>query len=323
MPWIFCLRVYGMNGEPVLITPEGVACFLALGSAGAVFQDDSNQDRVVKAPLKYNVKGCSQQVVDSVKNRESYSELCLSREKLVYETLPKDPNILECLSITERGLEFPYYRLGNLRKYLRKHNRRLNRDIQDRWIENAISAVALIHSHGVVHADISPRNFLLAEDMSIKLCDFAGSVIGDLEPLVEEEDRYRISPWSPRTFKTDLFALGCLIYEISTGERPYHDTDDSDFEEIEKRYAAQIFPSLNGLKYRDIIFKCLTFQYPSADMLRDDFNRCNRSDALNGLTRAGSRTKLCLLERPWLTLVLSIVSASSVMYWIYYKRFRR
>ncbi|RJE16706.1 Protein tyrosine kinase [Aspergillus sclerotialis] len=54
----------------------------------------------------------------------------------------------------------------------------------------------------------------------------------------------------------ELFALGCLIYDIFTGERPYNEIDDSDV--IERRYAAQIFPCLNCLRYQDIIFKCWT-----------------------------------------------------------------
>jgi serine/threonine protein kinase len=313
-----------MNGDPVLVNPEDTVCYIALGSAGAVFQDGNNQDEVVKAPLKHDLKGCSHQVVESVRNRESYSELCISREKLIYQTLPKDPNILECLAATEKGLQFPYYRLGNIRDYLRKHNKKLVSNIQDQWIKNAIDAITLIHAHGVIHADISPRNFLVADDLSIKLCDFAGSVIGDLEPLVEEEDRYRISPWSPRNFKTDLFALGCLIYEISTGQRPYNEIDDSESKEIERRYAAQIFPSLVGLKYRDIISKCWTSRYSSADMLRTDFDRCIRgSDGLREPTRSERRIESGLFQRPFVTLAVSIASASCVIYWVYHKQNRR
>lgn len=233
-----------MNGDPLLIQPQGTVCYIALGSAGAIFQDGDSQ--VVKTPLKHDVKGCSQQVIETVQHIESISEMCISREKVIYQALPKNPNILDCLAITERGLHFPYHPLGNLRDYL-KHKETAN-NIRDQWIKNAIDAITLIRTHSVIHADISPRNFLAAEDLSIKLCDFAGSVIGDLQPLVEEEDRYRLLPWSPRTFKTDIFTLGCLIYEID------------DVEEIGRRYAAQDFPALDRLRYREVIYKRWTSQ---------------------------------------------------------------
>lgn len=127
----------------------------------------------------------------------------------------------------------------------------------------------MIHSQGVIHADISAGNFLVADNLSIKLCDFSGSAIGDLKPFVEEEGRYRLAPYSPRPTKTDMFALRCLIYEISTSLRPYEEIDDR-HEEIQNRYAAQIFPSLDHLKYRNIIHKCWTSQYKRVNQLIND-----------------------------------------------------
>ncbi|RJE18117.1 Protein tyrosine kinase, partial [Aspergillus sclerotialis] len=201
-------------------------------------------------------------------------------------------------------------------RYMQRNEIRNN--TRDKWIQNAIGAVALIHSYGVIHADISPRNFLVAEDLSIKLCDFAGSIIGDLEPLVEEEDRYRISPWSPRTFKTDLFALGCLIYEISTGVRPYNEIDDH--EEIERLYSANLFLNLEGLRYGDVINKCWTFQYSSAGMLQEDFSLCfTRGKGLDG---PSSKRHLLpnLFQSLSIGMAVGFVSAFSVCFWIYRKR---
>jgi serine/threonine protein kinase len=92
------------------------------------------------------------------------------------------------------------------------------------------------------------------DDLSLKLCDFAGSIIvGDnMEHYVEEEDRYRIMPGSPRSFKTDLFALGCLIYEIESGARPY---DAVNAEEFARLYAGKSFPKLNGLRYHELVYE--------------------------------------------------------------------
>ncbi|KAJ5479284.1 hypothetical protein N7530_004793 [Penicillium desertorum] len=151
------------------------------------------------------------------------------REKLIYQTLPKNPNILDCLDITDQGLHFPYYRFGNIRTYLRDNQ--VSQHIRHKWIKNAIDAVAFIHSH---------------------------------------------APWSPRTFTTDLFALGCLIYELSSGARPYDEIEDVG--EVARLYAKQIFPNIDGFRYQDLIYKSWTSAYTTADMLREDYDRVQDAD---------------------------------------------
>ncbi|KAE8351209.1 kinase-like domain-containing protein [Aspergillus coremiiformis] len=158
-------------------------------------------------------------------------------------------------------------RLGNLRQYL-SHNTP-DDQIRARWIMMAARAIALIHRYGIVHADISTRNFLVADDLSIKLCDFAGSAVGDVGPLVEEEDRYRM-PCSSRSTMTDIFALGCLIFEIGTGLRPFDGLGDDCFEDIRGRYLVGEFPCLDGLLYRVVVYKCWTGRYESVDLLLCD-----------------------------------------------------
>jgi hypothetical protein len=57
---------------------------------------------------------------------------------------------------------------------------------------------------------------------------WADPLIGDREPLIQE-DRYGISH-THGLFKSDLFALGRLLYEISTGSRPYDEIEDTEVE---------------------------------------------------------------------------------------------
>ncbi|KAJ5950646.1 uncharacterized protein N7479_009059 [Penicillium vulpinum] len=259
-----------MEGHPVLLSSEGTVRIVALGGAGCIHQDSNYQDQVIKAPLKHNTRGCSEKVIKSVERREEFSELCINREKLIYQALPKyDPNILNCLAITDRGIHLPYLRHGDVRSYLQNYS--VDAETRDQWINSAIDAVATIHIYGVVHSNISPRNFLVADDFSIRLCDFAGSRINDLDSLVEEETRYRLPSSPSRTIITDIFALGSLIYEVSTGVRPFDEIDDDD--EIERMFTEQIFPSLESLEYRDIISKCWRSQYSSADIIKGDILR--------------------------------------------------
>ncbi|KAJ6185158.1 hypothetical protein N7519_006459 [Penicillium mononematosum] len=269
-----------MEWHPILLSPEGTLGIVALGGAGCIHQDSSCSDKVIKAPRKHNSEDCSPEVIESVQETEEFSELCINREKLVYQTLPKDhPNILNCLAITEIGIQFPYLRHGNVRSYLQKHPQNLDAEIRDRWVRNAVDAIATVHEYGAIHSDISARNFLVADDLSIQLCDFAGSSINGLESLVEEETRYLSSPSSssvssPRTIKTDLFALGSFIYEVSTGTSPFAEINNK---YVARLYAAKVFSSLNGLQYQDIISKCWNSQYSSVDMLRRDIQHRKHS----------------------------------------------
>lgn len=77
-----------------------------------------------------------------MKHIEYISDLCITREKLIDQTLPKNPNILDYLEIIERGLYFLYHRLGDLRTYLRDH--KASGQIRHCWIKNAIDAI-----HGI------------------------------------------------------------------------------------------------------------------------------------------------------------------------------
>lgn len=112
-----------MEGQPVILSPEGtILPMIALGGVGGIHQNSNAPEQVIKTPLKHNVQGCTQEVIGMVESTEEFSNLCINREKLIYQTLPKDPNILNCIAITERGIHFPYLRQGNVRQYLQKHS---------------------------------------------------------------------------------------------------------------------------------------------------------------------------------------------------------
>jgi serine/threonine protein kinase len=269
------------------LKPEGTLRIITLGGSGGIHQDYNHQ--VLKAPLKHNTQGCNKEVIAFITRTEEYSEECIAREKLIYQSLPNDdPNILKCLGITERGIQLPYLQHRDVRNYLKTHS--IDTETQHRWIQNAIDAVATIHAYGIVHCDISPRNFLVTDDLSIQLSDFAGSKFKDLQSLAEEETRYRLPlpPSSPRTIVTDLFALGSFIYEISTGTCPFPDLDD---EEIEHRYASQKFPNLDGLEHREVISKCWKSHYSSAEMLKRDVRRLRKPSVID--TKGFSPSLIC------------------------------
>lgn len=93
------------------------------------------------------------------------------------------------------------------------------------------AALEYIHSHGIVHRDLKPENIIVDADDSIKLIDFgiagnAGSrrlTFGKLSNTMGTPDY--ISPEQVKgkrgDARSDLFALGVMLYEMLTGRAPF------------------------------------------------------------------------------------------------------
>ena len=68
----------------------------------------------------------------------------------------------------------------------------------------------------------------------------------------------------------DLFAIGCLFFEILTGKRPY---DDVESVAVEQRFQDRVFPGLDGIDsdFARIIDKCWKERYSNVEEIQWDF----------------------------------------------------
>src|SRR3954447_14893023 len=92
-------------------------------------------------------------------------------------------------------------------------------------------ARALEHAHalGVIHRDIKPENVMIRDDGLVKLMDFGiaqiidkermtvtGQLLGSPAYMAPEHVEGR-----PLDFRTDVFAVGILTYQLATGQLPF------------------------------------------------------------------------------------------------------
>ncbi|CAN5165488.1 hypothetical protein BH11MYX1_BH11MYX1_13450 [soil metagenome] len=94
------------------------------------------------------------------------------------------------------------------------------------------SALATVHDHGVVHADVTPSNALIISDdpTHVKLIDFGLAAIAG-EGFPEQESDFvlgtpsYISPEQlrglPATDRSDQYGLGAVLFELIAGRPPY------------------------------------------------------------------------------------------------------
>jgi predicted Ser/Thr protein kinase len=113
--------------------------------------------------------------------------------------------------------------------------------------------LAFAHAQGLVHRDVKPQNVLLDADGRAKVTDFGiarsldvegmtitGTIMGTSNYIAPEQARGQ-----PVDEQTDVYSLGCMLFELLAGEVPY---DGDTFVSVAMRHVNDPVPSVRELR---------------------------------------------------------------------------
>ncbi|XP_056424118.1 cyclin-dependent kinase-like 2 [Hyla sarda] len=203
---------------------------------------ESEDDKMVKKIAMREIKLLKQLRHENLVN---LLEVCKKKKRLylVFEFV--DRTVLDDLEQFPNGLDF-----NRVRKYLFQ----------------IIRGIGFCHNHNILHRDIKPENILVSHTGVVKLCDFGFA--RTLAAPGEVYTDYVATRWyrAPELLvgdikygkAVDVWAIGCLVTEMLTGEPLF--PGDSDIDQLYHIVKCQgnLTPRLQELFYNNPLFAGVT-----------------------------------------------------------------
>lgn len=222
---------------------------IASGSFGRVFRaDDPSTGRVVA------VKVLRRRWSEDAQRIELFE-----REGRVGMSL-RHPNIVEILAVGKDPRSGQYYMVmefvegGNLREIL-AIRKKLAVSEALRLIEDAANGLAYAFSRGITHRDIKLTNLLISSTGQAKLVDFGlAKIYSGADPEDEKVERTvdyagleRATNVKMGDIRSDIYFLGCVLYETVTGRPPLEMTRNK-----QQRMHRQRFDKVEPIKPEEL-----------------------------------------------------------------------
>ena len=168
-----------------------------------------------------------------------------------------------------------YAENGNLFTYLNKHE--IDNETLCRIFVEVCLAVEFMHNNGYIHRDIKPENILLTANLSVLLADFGWcSALKDVAYRFKSAGTYEyMSPEAIRSEiqseKSDIWALGILLYELYHKQEPFSGKDSKEVYESIKNKQVEFFNDVPEESI-DLIISILAIEEEKRPSIREILN---------------------------------------------------
>jgi serine/threonine protein kinase len=218
---------------------------IASGSFGRVFRaDDPQTGRIVAI-----------KVLRRRWSEDAHAIGLFEREGKLGQTL-QHPNIVEILTVSHDAATGQYFIVmefvegGNLREIL------LTRQKFDpaealRIMEEAATGLSYAYSKGITHRDMKLTNVLISSSGVAKLVDFGLAGLfstsfgrredGQVDRTVDYAGLEKTTGVKHGDVRSDIYFLGCVLYEMLTGRSPIAMTKDK-YQRMQKHRFADVTP---------------------------------------------------------------------------------
>lgn len=154
------------------------------------------------------------------------------RQEVAIHSRLKHPTVLELYTFFEDS-DYVYLVLelahnGELQRYLKNNSVTITEEEVAYIMYQIVEGLLYLHSHNILHRDMTLANLLLTKEMRIKIADF-----GLATQLKRPDEKHMtmcgtpnyISPEvatrSSHGLETDVWGLGCMLYTLLVGRPPF------------------------------------------------------------------------------------------------------
>ena len=159
--------------------------------------------------------------------RERFKREALLLAKLNHPYIVQIYDFIE--SPDQLALVMEYVDGHNLQMHLREHIANFPQRLQ--WLTQITQGLAIAHDAGIIHRDLKTENILINKQGVAKISDLGIAKSQDFNATITDHVAGSYCSMSPEqamgeaiNFKSDLFSLGILAYQLLCGAHPFGDT---------------------------------------------------------------------------------------------------